>query len=164
MLGRSSQTDKASVTDIYPRLHAAPCSCPPACCQPLCCWRGAALTSDGRDGRQQADTDGQHQKAKQENCHLAHKASEGKGGGKNIPAALDKGVGSGPIVRLVEISIQAQIAKKKPYQMCAQGFGLGGWRGLGLARSACEPGLDGTARYLRQPLHFPLKWRPQPQQ
>ena len=85
-------------------------------------------------------------------------------GGRNIPVALDKGVGSAPIVHLDDISIQAQITKKKPYQMCAQGFGLGGWRGPGLARSACEPGLEGMARYLRQPLHFPLKWRPQPQQ
>ena len=40
---------------------------------------GAALTSNGRDGRQQTDANGQHQKAKQENCHLGHKASEGKG-------------------------------------------------------------------------------------
>ena len=34
---------------------------------------------DRRDGRQHADANGQYQKAKQENCHLGHKASEGKG-------------------------------------------------------------------------------------
>lgn len=39
----------------------------------------AVTQSHGRDGRQQADADGQHQKAEQEKCHLGHKASEGKG-------------------------------------------------------------------------------------
>ena len=34
---------------------------------------------DRRDGRQHADANGQYQKAEQENCHLGHKASEGKG-------------------------------------------------------------------------------------
>jgi hypothetical protein len=63
------------------------------------------VASDRRDGRQQTDADGQHQKAEQENCHLGHKASEGKG------------VGNGRIVRRSQISIQTQMAKKKPYQM-----------------------------------------------
>ena len=62
-----------------------------------------------RDSRQHPDTNGQHQKAEQENCHLGHKASEGKGD--------DRNVGNGAIVRLEGFSIQAQIEKKKPYQI-----------------------------------------------
>jgi hypothetical protein len=38
-------------------------------------------------------------------------------GQQDRPAALDKGVGNGPIVRLGQFSIQTQMAKKKPYQM-----------------------------------------------
>jgi len=73
--------------------------------------------SDWRNGCQQADADGQYQKAEQEKCHLGHKASEGKGSGRDIPVALDKRVGHDAIVRAVQISVQAQITLKKPYQM-----------------------------------------------
>ncbi|PRA27878.1 hypothetical protein [Pseudomonas poae] len=75
------------------------------------------LNSDRRDSRQQTDTNGQHQKTEQKKRHLGHKASEGKGSGRDIPVALDTRVGHGAIVRAVQISVQAQITTKKPYQM-----------------------------------------------
>ena len=38
-------------------------------------------------------------------------------GGRDIPGALDEGVGSAAIVCPGAVSIQAQVLKKKPYQM-----------------------------------------------
>ncbi|WP_242167956.1 MULTISPECIES: hypothetical protein [unclassified Pseudomonas] len=46
-------------------------------------------------------------------------------GDRNLPAALDKGVGNAPIVRPRPFSIQTQMAKKKPYQMGREALNKG---------------------------------------
>jgi hypothetical protein len=48
----------------------------------------------------------------------------------------DRNVGMGPIVRLARFSIQAQIVKKKPYQIARQRLGRGFSSEQVLSRSA----------------------------